>query len=381
MTMNLVEILEQYGTDQEISPHQVLFGQGAASNGFYYLREGRLGVYHEEEGKQFLLSEILPGETVGELGAATQWPRTATVKAEVLSRVIFVPQDALNQTLEASPSLTNRIVCQIGERLTEADMARVSLSESYGRATRRVAALSSEKVRLEEYLRLREELSSMIIHDLRNPLSVLVASLRMLEEDILDKTNPDYPQTLLALMTTATRRMTGLVETLMDIAGLESGQNLFQVAALDLRALTANVLAEEQILARDSGISLENRVPGELPPALGDGDALQRVLINLVDNALKFTPVGGRVWIEAGSENVWVWVAVVDTGPGIPAGERERIFEKFTQVRGIRGARRGSGLGLAFCRMAIEAQGGRVWVEDGSEGQGSRFIFTLPRFQ
>ena len=112
---------------------------------------------------------------------------------------------------------------------------------------------------------------------------------------------------------------------------------------------------------------------------MADGEILQRVLVNLLDNALKFTPSGGQVWVEGRPEDAVVELSVVDTGPGIPPEERERVFEKFTQVRGHEMARKGSGLGLTFCQMAVEAQGGRIWIEDGPQGRGSCFTFTIPR--
>jgi signal transduction histidine kinase len=97
-------------------------------------------------------------------------------------------------------------------------------------------------------------------------------------------------------------------------------------------------------------------------------------VINLLDNALKFTPPGGRVSVEAEPGDGEVRLAVVDTGPGVPLEDRARIFERFTQ--GQTGGT-GSGLGLAFCRMAVEAHGGRIWVEERPGGEGSRFVVAL----
>jgi signal transduction histidine kinase len=108
---------------------------------------------------------------------------------------------------------------------------------------------------------------------------------------------------------------------------------------------------------------------------------MQRVLINLLDNAFKFTPRGGHVHIQVESESDAIRLRVIDTGPGIPVEERRRIFEKFTQVKGHRGSRTGTGLGLAFCQMAVEGHGGRIWVEDGPGGEGSCFVLTMPTLE
>jgi signal transduction histidine kinase len=180
-------------------------------------------------------------------------------------------------------------------------------------------------------------------------------------------------------MRRATRRVERLVDTLLDIARLEVGGLELDLRAIDLASLVAGLIAEERHLAQATGVALEADLPPDLPPVSADRDVLLRVLVNLLDNALKFTREG-RVWVEAHSaEAGFVRIDVIDTGPGIPKEERERIFEKFTQVRGQVQARRGSGLGLAFCRMAVEAHGGRIWIEDGPGGKGSRFAFTIPR--
>jgi len=377
-TNDFKEIAHRYGEEQALAPRDTLFRQGSESDGFYYLEEGELGVYKEEGGELHLLSRIAPGETVGELGATTGWRRTATVRALKTSRVAHVSNADLERALETSPGLAAAVVCQIGERLTDADRARVSLGRSYDQAARRVDALCSERERLEELLRLREELADMIVHDLRNPLAVISSGLQLLERFTFPAEHEEYAASLVDTMQRSARRMERLVDTLMDIASLEEGRMPLQREPVDLQALVEEALAEERPLAERMGVELEGRLLERLPAVEGDYDVLQRVLLNLLDNALKYTPGGGRVWVEVGLEAEAVELAVVDTGLGIPPEERERVFEKFTQVEGHTGSRRGSGLGLTFCRMAVEAHGGRVWAVAGPGGVGSRFVVRLP---
>ena len=109
-----------------------------------------------------------------------------------------------------------------------------------------------------------------------------------------------------------------------------------------------------------------------------DQSLLDRVLTNLIDNAVKHTPLGGLVTVAAEVLKGEMAVSVTDSGPGIPPEERERIFERFTQTTGEKRRRRGFGLGLTFCRLTVLAHGGRIWVESGADGKGSRFVFTLP---
>lgn len=378
---DFADILQRYGEEIILAPGEVLFHQGSESDGLYYLGEGCLGVYKEEGGAGLhLLSEVAPGETVGELGAATGWRRTALVRAEVSSRVIHISESDFERALDESPSMAAAVVCQIGERLTDADAARLALTDSRERAASRIEALCSETERLEELLRLREELADMIIHDLHNPLTVIGSGLQLLERVPFPEADADYVSSVMETMQRSTRRMERLVETLMDIASLEEGHMPLRRRPVDLRALVEETLAEERPLAEHREVGLAAHLAAELPVVEVDDDVLQRVLINLLDNALKFTPGGGRVWVEAGPGRGGeeVRLAVVDTGPGIAPEERERIFEKFTQVEGQTVSQRGSGLGLTFCRMAVEAHGGRIWVEDGPEGVGSQFVLMLP---
>jgi signal transduction histidine kinase len=376
---NLDEILQKYGREKKLSPGDVLIRQGAVSDGVYYLKSGRLGAYKKEQGRFYPLSVVSPGRLVGELGSTTGWARTATVRAEEESVVIHVPEADFHRALIESPDLAATVVWQVGRHLTGADAVRISLGRSYRRAEGRVEALTSEKAQLEELLRLREELADMIVHDLRNPLTVIANGLQLLAEVSIPETEREYASVVVDTMERAMQRMGRLVDTLLDIARLEEGSLELRPQPLDVGALIEGAVAEEYRLAEAKGVTLEARPPSGLPDVLADGDILQRVLINLLDNALKFTPAGGRVWVEAHPEAKVVRVDVVDTGPGIPEGERERIFEKFTQVQRQAEARRGSGLGLTFCRMAVEAHGGRIWVEDGPGGEGSRFAFTVPR--
>ncbi len=370
------QILQSHGYGQEITlqPGEVLLGQGTASDGVYYVKSGRLAAYREEPDATYLLSEVEAGEIVGELGAITGRPRSATVRAEELSEVIYVSNEAFRRALKEAPGLAAEILSATRERLTDADVARVALRRSYHQAIHRVQDLSSEKARLEELLRVREELADTIVHDLRNPLGVIHSGLELLQFD----TAPAHVPIIIETMSRSLRRMQRLVDTLLDIARLESGEMLLQVAPVDLHSLITALIEEERPLSENHNVALDSHVPVDLPPAAADRDLLQRVLVNLLDNSLKFTPAGGRVWVEAGQQGAGLSVAVVDTGPGIPLEERQRIFEKFTQVEGQVGRRRGSGLGLAFCRMAVEAHGGHIWVEEGPAGVGSRFVLTLP---
>lgn len=375
----LLDILRRYGVEEELPAGTVLVRQGSPSDGVYYLIAGRLGVYREEAEIVYRLSDIEPGELAGEVGVTTGWRRTATVQVEEDARVIHVPEADFRRALKETPSLIDIVARQMGERLTDADEARIALGQSYQQAAKRVQTLSSEKEQLEELLRLREELAGMIVHDLRNPLSVLVGGLAMLEKALQAETGSERLSPIIEVMNRSSHRMQRLVDTLLDIAQLEQGELALDLQPLDLGSLVEDLLMEEKGLATAQGLTLRSRLPAVCPHPLADRDIIQRTLINLVDNAIKFTPRGGEVRIEVEGRDDAIKVMVIDTGPGIPVEDRQRIFEKFTQVKGRTGTRRGTGLGLTFCQMAVEAHGGKISVEDGPEGRGSCFVFTLPK--
>jgi signal transduction histidine kinase len=174
------------------------------------------------------------------------------------------------------------------------------------------------------------------------------------------------------------------IESLRDIRKWEEGQMPLNLKALALKAVARKSIASLLSIANEAEIRILDRIPDDLPAVYIDEDHLNRVLCNLLDNALRHAPGGGEVRLEAvalasnAAGKSMVKISVIDTGKGIPPEFRKRIFDKFVQVpnSAVRG-RRGSGLGLTFCRLMIEAHGGQIWVENGPEG-GAAFSFTLP---
>jgi signal transduction histidine kinase len=184
---------------------------------------------------------------------------------------------------------------------------------------------------------------------------------------------------LLTLANSASARMQRLVDSLLDVAKLETGEVVLKFAEADLLSLLKEAGQREGLAITTQKIHLTYNFPDDLPPVFMDVDKIDRVIANLLDNALKYTPAGGSIAIEVAVDSDFVAVSITDSGPGIPKAERERIFERFAQVAGQESpVRRGFGLGLTFCRLAIEAHGGQIWVQAGPNDHGSQFVFTLP---
>lgn len=222
---------------------------------------------------------------------------------------------------------------------------------------------------------LRDDLTSMIYHDLRSPLANIVSSL-----DVIATLVPENDrETVLAILKIAensTDRIQRLVNSLLDVSKLESGQPVVDQKVVDSMALVREAAEDVKPVVTGRRQKFIVDLPAALPHIWADGDMARRVLINLLENSSKFTPTEGNLEVGARAEGTWLHIWVKDNGPGIPAADQERIFDKFTRLRG-KGKGGGLGIGLAFCRLAVQGHGGRIWVES-TMGEGAAFHFTFP---
>jgi signal transduction histidine kinase len=207
---------------------------------------------------------------------------------------------------------------------------------------------------------MRNDLTNTIVHDLRSPLSSILGSLYFLEE-LADNEPDSLAGQALNISIRSANKLMNLVNSLLDIARLSTGQALVELQAQRLESVLDAAVSYLLPLAADSQIDLVKQVEPDLPLVLMDEDKINRVLINLIDNALKFTPRGGQVTVSAerwadGAGHSMVRCVVRDTGPGIPPEYRTRIFDRFVQIANRSGRRRGTGIGLNFCQLAVDAQ-------------------------
>jgi len=240
-----------------------------------------------------------------------------------------------------------------------------------------LAAAFNEMVRRVQTSRqAQRDFVANVSHELKTPLT----SIQGFAQAILDGTaqKPEDQQQAARVIYDESDRLRRLVEDLLDLARIDTGQVAFERHQVDLGALLRSVVERLSVRAEEVGVRIESRLP-DFPPIVGDGDRLAQVFTNLIDNAVKHSSEGGVVNLRGEKEDGWISIHFDDAGPGIPPEELSRIFERFYQLDKARpgGRGRGVGLGLAISREIVQAHGGRL-VAQSAVGRGSRFTVQLP---
>jgi len=351
-------------------------------------RFGTLGPMVQDAMTVFSLTINL--DKSGNRAGATQMVRRGLGKAFMdgirdTIQVLLADDEARAGRLDASANVANRLailtgvgaglvamVLLVGALLTiNRDISKRELAEAALRESER--QLAAQYRRLEELERMRDNLVHMLVHDLRSPLTAIRGNLDLIQLDAADALNPELVESIDHARSAAIR-MTEMVGDVLDVSRMEVGQLPLERVEVDLEALAAEAMAS--VGATGERVRLE-QAPRAVR-ALCDANVIRRVIANLVANAMKFTPESGRITVRVEGDAVGQKVSVVDTGSGIPSEYHDKVFEKFGQAEASRaGAQRSSGLGLTFCKLAVEAHGGRIGVES-AVGKGSTFWFTLP---
>lgn len=311
-----------------------------------------------------LASNFLTGLNRGVLLAAGVAGLVALLLGAVLVQQIIAPLRRLQSAAHAiaSGDLSQRVTTNSRDEVGEVSRAFNQMAEA-----------------LEDDERLRRHMMADIAHELRTPLTVVQGQV----EALLDGVFPLTPEQLVPIHD-ETLLLSRLVADLRDLALAEAGQLTIECRRVDLGDLTRRVVAAVEPVAAEKNIALALDVSPNLPTISADADRLNQVLHNLLTNALRHTPSGGRVTISVRIASLEEWkvgrlvVSVADTGPGIPAEDLPYIFDRFYRADKSRSrAGGGSGLGLTIARYIVEAHGGRIWAES-QVGRGTLIGFTLP---
>ncbi len=227
---------------------------------------------------------------------------------------------------------------------------------------------------LKKLERIREDLTSMIYHDLRSPLSNVVSGL-----DLIRNMAPKDLgiESVIQISERSLSRVQRLISSLLDTSRLQDGQKITSLSNVDIRKLIREAIETVHPAAEASNFSLQVNAPERPIEIMVDIDMIRRVLINLLENAIKYSVLGHTINIHLEEKDKELYVSVTDQGRGIPPEDIDYIFERYTRSNLTSKKTRGLGLGLAFCKLAIEGHGGEIWVES-EVGKGSRFTFKLP---
>jgi len=220
-------------------------------------------------------------------------------------------------------------------------------------------------------LRSREEIVGVVSHDLRNP----VAAVKMLSRAALTDDEGSSRTENITLIAKAAEQMDALIRDLLDVNRLDAGKLTIHPEPVDPSDLLSGSLQTLLPLIEEKAIKLDLQLEPGLPKVLADSERIQQTMSNLVGNAIKFTPSGGRITVRTRSIDGELIVSVVDNGSGIPAEQLSKVFDRYWQS--ARTDREGAGLGLAIAKGIVEGHGGRIWIES-TPSEGTTASFTLP---
>jgi len=262
------------------------------------------------------------------------------------------------------------------ETLTKA-YERLQLSNQNLAVANRELELANRK--LKELDQLKSDFISVVSHELRTPLTSIKAFTELIM--MKQRMTTEKRGRLLSIINNETDRLARLINDILDLTKIEAGKLSWHISRVSLPEIIHNSVTNIQSLADNKSLAISTRVPDSLPRLYGDRDRLVQVITNILSNAIKFTPYGGTISIDAFTEldhRHQIVVQVADTGVGIPAKDLDIIFEKFRRSGDVlTNNAEGTGLGLAITKQIVEYHGGRIWA-DSLIGKGSTFSFTLP---
>jgi signal transduction histidine kinase len=241
-------------------------------------------------------------------------------------------------------------------------------------ATRMIERIAEEEGRRDAADAARRNLVASISHDLRTPLAALRLMLAAIEDGVVDDSTRNR---YLATMHTHVRALGSMIDDLFELSRLEAGELEWSIRQVELPDLVDETVAAMRVEADAKGVEVTADLQPLPRPARADPERLQRVLFNLIQNAIQHTPADGSVTVRAEPAGDWVEIEVADTGAGIPREDRERLFEPFVRGASNGDPEAGAGLGLALSRAIVEAHGGRIWLADSEIGTRVRFVIPM----
>jgi two-component system, sensor histidine kinase len=353
-------VSDQASSEHTYEPGALIIRKGEGGDSIFVIGSGSVEVLLSVNGEpEILLSVIQRGETFGEMGFFERRPRSATVRAREACVVLEVKGEALRRLADTHPEIGLRLLLRLSERLR--------------RMNEQMHTLHLNSV--EAANRAKDEFVAMLGHELRNPLGAIATAIHVLDA----RSGPDDTSaSLRGIIARQTHQLSRLVDGLLEVSKLVSGQIVLTTQPEYLRDVVMRALTSfhEEGKASRHVIS----VTGAGVRVQGDAARLQQVVTNLLDNAVKYTPPGGRVDIMVASEGSDAVLTVRDTGVGIRPDVLPRIFDLFVQGSDTMARSAGGlGLGLTLVKQLVALHGGSVSASSPGPNQGSEFVVRLPR--
>lgn len=355
----------------------IIFKEGEPGSTMYIVWSGRVAVLKGDLDAPTVLGYRGVGEVIGEMALLENEPRSASVVALENVRLLNITRTSFERLLIENPAMGLDILSMLSARLRASDNARKFSNRAETQLVRQLSQLQTEKQQLVELEHIRQDTIDLIVHDLRHPISSLFGAIKILEmvlpEEVLTQN-----QQLIDIANSNCDLLQLMVESLLDVARMEEGNFNLNKRSVNLYGFVQEAVNRVRFLAGMENIAIQPGFASDLPIIDADEEKLHRIMGNLLHNAIKFTPGGGSVTVAVEVVDQAAVFSVIDAGPGVPPESRQHIFDRFVQLNGERPRTGGYGLGLAFCKMAVEAHGGKIWVEPGVNGEGSKFMFTIP---
>jgi two-component system, sensor histidine kinase len=353
-------ISDEVSKEVRYPPGAVIIRQGEVGDSIFFIGAGTAeAVLVDGHDHAIVLSVIRRGETFGEMGFFERRPRSATVRAREACVVLQVGGEGLRRLTDARPDVGFRILLQVGERLR----------------AKNEQVLSLHLASVEAANRAKDEFVAMLGHELRNPLGAITTAIHVLSSQ---GTTEEMAARLKGIIARQTQRLAHLVDDLLDVSKLVSGKIVLHRRPEDLRDLVVRALAAFQ----EGGKAAQHvvSVSGEPVRVHGDATRLEQVVTNLLDNAVKYTPAGGRVDVTIVADGADAVLTVRDTGIGIAPEALPTIFDLFVQADAtVARSGGGLGLGLTIVKRLVEMHGGTVSAASAGAQRGAEFTVRLPR--
>jgi len=346
----------------------ILCQEGATEDIFYILLDGEVEVTKTiNEDEMRMLKRLNPGDFFGEMALIHEAPRAATVTTVAPTRVLEIHKETFDAILKKNSAVSLAMVREVSRRLRENDEMAI---EDLRVKARELAAAYQQ---LAEQELARTEFLTQIAHELRTPLTAANGFLQMIRQGILTG------ETLEEALETVERNLKTVVARVNDILFLQEMDLILQdFQPIDIGVIVADSVQQYRPKASQAQIGLKLAIAPRLPLVQADAGGLRRVVNIFLDNAIKFSPDGGEIEVEAGYDKGHVWVRVRDSGVGIPPDAMPRIFRRFFRLDEVNGHLfTGAGLGLSIAKQVVEQHGGRIAVQS-ELGQGSTFTMYLP---